>query len=500
MTLSIETNKKFHVTIESRIFWEKIHLSVDSSDSVRSLKYKLWAITKTKPKEMTFGINIHKGSDGYTFYNSVSDSNNMNQIYNEQTEHKDYKINITVYKKEQTVENTDMDRLSVTKQLFHAFINRSNAYNFPIQIGLMLFGTEVKYACPITPLFEKFKVDIDKAKADGDTKLYDALDQGCQKLMEFRDKQQEEKNNVSLRIIVLTDGDDTMSKIKAYEVAGLMQRQQIVCDAIMIGEVENNTLKNIAKASGGYSFQPSTLQHAMKLCELEVMLARSQRPIKKGLMKISNSWDLEKFKHIDNDICNDDEQPSHKNQVSEVDYKHKFTNLEKMNEFVADTMHSSQIKRLVSELNKLMKDKHPNIDIYIMGDNVTKWHMVITGADSTVYANGCWLVSCNFPNNYPMSPPEIRFITPIKHCNINSYGRVCHSVLDHEYTSDMGMRTIFDCVYGLLLQPDVSDPLDSVLALSFFQASGEYETQIINHTNKYAKRTRGQWQKILVGK
>ena len=48
----------------------------------------------------------------------------------------------------------------------------------------------------------------------------------------------------------------------------------------------------------------------------------------------------------------------------------------------------------------------------------------------------------------------------IYHCNINSIGRICHSVLDRNYTSDISVKSILSCVYGLLMTPEPKDPLD----------------------------------------
>jgi len=48
-------------------------------------------------------------------------------------------------------------------------------------------------------------------------------------------------------------------------------------------------------------------------------------------------------------------------------------------------------------------------------------------------------------------------------------------------------------VYGLLLHPDVDDPLDSTLALAAYDDNGAYEASIIAHTAKYAgKFTRSE--------
>lgn len=40
----------------------------------------------------------------------------------------------------------------------------------------------------------------------------------------------------------------------------------------------------------------------------------------------------------------------------------------------------------------------------------------------------------HFSEGYPMSAPEVRLVTPIRHCNINAHGKVCHAVLDRDWT------------------------------------------------------------------
>lgn len=70
----------------------------------------------------------------------------------------------------------------------------------------------------------------------------------------------------------------------------------------------------------------------------------------------------------------------------------------------------------------------------------------------------------------------------IYHCNVNSSGRICHSVFDRNYTTDTSIGIILSCLYGLLLEPEPDDPLDryvhspikwsSVLYLWVTQARG----------------------------
>ena len=60
------------------------------------------------------------------------------------------------------------------------------------------------------------------------------------------------------------------------------------------------------------------------------------------------------------------------------------------------------------------------------------------------------------------------------------------------------MRTILDCVSGLLTFPELSDPLDSNLAQQHYAGDGIYETRIQEHTAQHAKNlTMAEWKEKL---
>jgi ubiquitin-protein ligase len=72
------------------------------------------------------------------------------------------------------------------------------------------------------------------------------------------------------------------------------------------------------------------------------------------------------------------------------------------------------------------------------------------------------------------------------------HGKVCPSIFDKNWTPDTGIMTVLQCVYGLLLTPDTTDPLDSTLALAFYDDSGKYEADILMHVKAHANKTRQQ--------
>jgi ubiquitin-protein ligase len=47
---------------------------------------------------------------------------------------------------------------------------------------------------------------------------------------------------------------------------------------------------------------------------------------------------------------------------------------------------------------------------------------------------------------------------------MNAQGRICHSILDCNYSPALSFRQIIDCIYGLILTPEPEDPLDNVIA------------------------------------
>ena len=53
--------------------------------------------------------------------------------------------------------------------------------------------------------------------------------------------------------------------------------------------------------------------------------------------------------------------------------------------------------------------------------NIYEWKITLLGAKDTPYRGGLFILKANFPDNYPKSKPQIVFITPIYHVNVNPH-------------------------------------------------------------------------------
>jgi ubiquitin-protein ligase len=119
------------------------------------------------------------------------------------------------------------------------------------------------------------------------------------------------------------------------------------------------------------------------------------------------------------------------------------------------------------------------------------------------YRNGTFLLTCDIPLNYPRDPPEIRFVTFILHPNVSgvdsisfypgftscnspglearkgellcntkcetseSFFQVCVAELGRLWSSDITLKEIFSLIYGLLLEPDLENPLEMQASLKY---------------------------------
>jgi len=296
----------------------------------------------------------------------------------------------------------------------------------------------------------------------------------------------------------------------------------------------DQNLHAIAKSTGGYAFQPKSLADALRLNELEVLLAIAERPPRPKLPFVSSQLALQQFERYPMDECTDDRVPDRRQMPLMGLPVHELT------EVLGDTSETeracvppdaniisegaeispsdvtiavmkdastvpsgpnlgkAQQRRALAELRQFLATPHPAIEVF-PSDDMSFWKLLLEGPEGTPYQGGLWLLYCNLPSDYPECPPQIRFVTPMRHCNVNVYGRVCHSILDRNYTVDTTILSILHCIYGLLLNPDYDDPLDSTLALEYYAASGVYEDTIRRHVQRFASgRTRAQVRMSLL--
>ncbi len=469
--------------------------------TVNELKMLIWDRRYKKPSTFSLWANLKDVGDGHSVGSVLNEPRcKVNQYINEKG-----KVKLEMgefHRKKKSFENNSsssacLSRLETVKQLFHSFINKSVAYDYPIHIGLQTFGNDVELKCGLTPFYENFRDTIDSIEAKGNTALFECISQATQRLLVWK----ELHPNANLRILCLSDGQDH-SKFDKDGKGGLLQicrdlqKHKIILDVVQIGNDIDTHLRGMSYLSSGFFFKPESLANAMKLNELETFLCVQDREEKKlkyhEKIHIGSTLHKLRFEYgsIIPDQCNDEKVPTRKNPI---DLDKASTNIQtSINSH--NNNQNSGTKSIMKALLNVQKEAHPAWDIFPCTENIYFWKLILQGPTGSIYENGCWLLFAKFPLDYPQSAPEIRFVTPIKHANVNVYGKICHSIFNRNYNQFTTMSKILSVVYSLLLSPDVQDPIDSTLVLEYHAGNGIYEMNVLKHVKQHAsKKTREEF-------
>ena len=144
-----------------------------------------------------------------------------------------------------------------------------------------------------------------------------------------------------------------------------------------------------------------------------------------------------------------------------------------------------KIRRQYDELkHNPLSDLGYNIEIN-EGD-FYNWRISLLGAKDTSYADGIFLIKLIFPQDYPNTRPQIIFLTPIYHPNVNSYnGNVAVNFI-YNWNKSTTAREILAKLYGIFYLPNPDSPYSTEQAHEFEYNRYLYELKVKYFTKKYA--------------
>ena len=123
------------------------------------------------------------------------------------------------------------------------------------------------------------------------------------------------------------------------------------------------------------------------------------------------------------------------------------------------------------------------------------WKFSVPGPKDTSYKFGLFFFYAQFPEEYPLKPPEVYFSTPIYHLNVNPraprssddipLGHISLSTLSWwkpEYT----MREVIIYIFALFHKPNPDSSYGLDRAEEFRENREIYEEKVKKFTRKYA--------------
>ena len=161
-------------------------------------------------------------------------------------------------------------------------------------------------------------------------------------------------------------------------------------------------------------------------------------------------------------------------------------------------MQKSGRDRIIEEFNDLSKNPITNIGLTVGlfdYNDPTKWRVTIAGPKDTPYKDGFFNILVDFQPEYPQKPPEVCFLTPIYHVNINprapsspgseKLGHVCISSLNW-WKPEFRMREILTNIFALFYMGNPDSPYGVDRADEFRHNRELFEKKVKYFTQKYA--------------
>ncbi|KAK6409524.1 hypothetical protein LTR81_016190 [Elasticomyces elasticus] len=145
-------------------------------------------------------------------------------------------------------------------------------------------------------------------------------------------------------------------------------------------------------------------------------------------------------------------------------------------------------KRIIKETERLQNEPVPGISAQPHDDNARYFDVMVEGPGGSCYEGGVFNLELFLPDDYPMCPPRIRFLTRIYHPNIDRLGRICLDVLKNNWSPALQIRTILLSIQALLGAPNPEDPLNEAVAKQWKENQPEAIKTAREWTRQYAQK------------
>ena len=130
-------------------------------------------------------------------------------------------------------------------------------------------------------------------------------------------------------------------------------------------------------------------------------------------------------------------------------------------------------------------------------NNPYLWQCTMLGPLDTSFAGGLFYLKIIFPIDYPSKAPEVLFVTPIYHVNVNHIkqptcplGHICISTLNF-WNPDTKIREILTNIFALFYMGNPQSPYGTDRQSEMLNTPQIFEQKIKYFTNKYANPNLG---------
>lgn len=136
-------------------------------------------------------------------------------------------------------------------------------------------------------------------------------------------------------------------------------------------------------------------------------------------------------------------------------------------------------RRIIQDLNKMRKEKNTFFEAAPFYDNIMCCHAIIRGPQDTIWESGIFHLLINFSEEYPISPPHIRFLSKVYHPNIYADGNICLDILQNQWSPIYDITSLLTSIQSLLNDPNTASPANPSAARTFINDRNLYNKKVL---------------------
>lgn len=141
-------------------------------------------------------------------------------------------------------------------------------------------------------------------------------------------------------------------------------------------------------------------------------------------------------------------------------------------------------KRLMRDLKRVQSDSPEGIVAFPLNDDLFHWGATIAGPEDTPWEGGLFRLALDFTHEYPMLPPNVRFVTPVFHPNVYKDGRICMDIMKSQWSPAYDVISLLLSIQSLLGDPNPMSAANGEAAELYSKQREAYEARVLQLTEQ----------------